>query len=71
MFLGTPQQFPKFPIKALRHKWEQQSGDGMGWGKLAKKIILRGQNFGFQKSGNIAILGLSGPEREIVLLRFF
>ena len=43
----------------------------MGWGKLAKKIIPRGKNFSFQKSGNIAILGLSGPERDIVLLRFF
>ena len=40
-------------------------------GGRTEKIILVSQKFGPQKSGNIAKLGLSGVELEIVLLRFF
>ena len=36
-----------------------------------QKIILMSQNFGLRKLGNIAILGLSGPLKAIVLSVFF
>ena len=42
-----------------------------GRGKKPEKIILRSQNFGSQKSKNIAILGLYGAKEAIVLSVFF
>ena len=69
--IGTEWFAPHTPqYSGEDYTWDSLSSGGWKVGNL-EKIILRSQNFGFQKLGNNAILRLSGRNEAIVLSEFF